>query len=133
MFNRTILIVEDNKTLALGLINWLEKCGYKVDLFSGGEEALASCQKSLPDLAITNLNLGKMDGPTFIQRLRTLPKGCEVPVMVISGLVDHYEVSTLENLGVLNILTKPFKLERFMQAVNDSFRYEAYSSGIARK
>lgn len=59
-----ILIVEDEKILAMGLKKKLEKLGYLVtDLASSGAEAIESVKKVQPDLVLMDIVLkGAMDG-----------------------------------------------------------------------
>ncbi|HEY1953337.1 MAG TPA: response regulator, partial [Gemmatimonadaceae bacterium] len=59
---RTILIVEDNETLALGLRTSLEVEGYKVCCVTDGTEGLSWLDQHTPDLIVLDLMLPGMNG-----------------------------------------------------------------------
>lgn len=103
-----ILIVEDDPTLADGLLRSLEQAGYAVDCAVDGEHANTMLQESVYDLAILDLGLPKMDGTEVLKRLRV--RGGRTPVLILTAR-DAVE-SRVEGLdaGADDYLTKPFNL-----------------------
>ena len=120
MSDKQILLIEDNITLAIGLETCLVANGYVVKRVMNGRDAYAACQEKLPDLIVTDIMMQHMDGLTFLQHLRQLPNGDDVPVIVISGMADRYSINEIKALGVETILIKPFALESFLGAVGES-------------
>ena len=64
MESARVLVVEDEKILALGMKQKLEKMGHiVVDMVDTGEQAVKSAQKYLPDIILMDIVLkGDMDG-----------------------------------------------------------------------
>lgn len=103
-----LLIVEDDPTLADGLMRSLEQSGYAVDCAVNGEQANTMLLESIYDLAILDLGLPKLDGIEVLRRLRG--RGGRTPVLILTAR-DAVE-SRVEGLdaGADDYLTKPFDL-----------------------
>jgi len=59
---RKILIVDDEREVALSLIQHLEQVGYLVEFASSGEEALSLLETTRPDMLICDLRMPEIDG-----------------------------------------------------------------------
>ena len=68
-----ILIVEDEKDIAVGIEAYLINQGYKVSIAGNGIEALEIVETTSIDLAIVDVMMPKMDGITFTMKL-TFPQ-----------------------------------------------------------
>ncbi len=103
-----ILIVEDDPTLADGLMRSLYQSGYALDVAANGEMAHNMLKDADYDLAILDLGLPKMDGLEVLRRLRQ--RGGKTPVLILTAR-DAIEsrVQGLD-LGADDYLTKPFNL-----------------------
>jgi two-component system OmpR family response regulator len=103
-----ILIVEDDPTLADGLVRSLEQSGYAVDHASNGEVANSMLLESVYDLAILDLGLPKLDGIEVLRRLRG--RGGRTPILILTAR-DALE-NRVQGLdaGADDYLTKPFEL-----------------------
>lgn len=121
MKGKRILLIEDNITLAAGLQACLISQDFQVRYVSDGQEALAVCQERLPDLIVTDVLMQTMDGLTFIRRLRDLPGGGHVPVIVISGIAQQGYFDDMKKLGIRHFLIKPFALRDFLDTIRETF------------
>ncbi len=81
---KKILIVEDDKILAKALKLKLTSVGFSVSNASNGEEGLELLNKEKFDFIICDLIMPKMDGFTFLEKLRG--KKIEIPVLVLTNL-----------------------------------------------
>ena len=78
-----ILIVDDEEPIRFSLRGIIEDEGHKVWEAASGEEALALCEESLPDLVFLDIWLPGIDGLTVLDRLRR--QEADLPVVMISG------------------------------------------------
>ena len=101
-----ILIVEDEKRLAVLLKKGLEENAFAVDLCFDGDEGLYMAETFPYDAVILDVMLPKMDGFKVLGTLRK--KGIEVPVLLLTarGEVEN-RVKGL-NIGADDYLPKPF-------------------------
>ena len=120
MTAKNILLIEDNTTLATGLQACLASQGFQVLHVINGQQALDACQEGLPDLIVTDVLMQTMDGVTFLQNLRQLSGGWEVPVIVISGVAQQGAFDEMKALGVKRFVIKPFSLDVFLHIVGET-------------
>lgn len=111
---RTVLIVEDSETLALGLRTSFEFEGYDVNWIADGEAALEWLDEHEPDLIILDLMLPKVNGFDVLRRFRA--NGGNSAVLILSardaevdkvqgfrGGADDYVVKPV---GILELLAR---------------------------
>jgi two-component system, OmpR family, phosphate regulon response regulator PhoB len=101
-----VLLVEDDVALAQMYRAKLEEDGYTVRVAGDGEEALVALADDLPDLVFLDIRLPKMDGLTFLERLRASDRSKNVPVVILSNYSEQELVSRGLQLGALDYLIK---------------------------
>lgn len=90
-----ILVVEDNQTLASGIVAVLRSSGYTVDHVGDGAAALAVLAAERIDLMILDLNLPGVDGIEVLRAIRLKETGPGVLILSArAGLDDRVKVST---------------------------------------
>jgi CheY-like chemotaxis protein len=82
---------------------------------SGGADALDKVSRHAPDLVLLDLNLPDMPGFEVLDRLRA--RSFTVPVVIVSGNTDSLMAEAARALGAVDYVTKPFELQRLIQAV----------------
>jgi CheY-like chemotaxis protein/two-component sensor histidine kinase len=84
----TILVVEDDPDVAQLIRQQLRKAGYAVTVAHSAEEALAAIAEKLPDLITLDIDLPGIHGDELAQRLQADPATKDIPILVLSILVD---------------------------------------------
>ena len=103
-----ILIVEDDKSLADGLIRTLKQSGYAIDHASTGELALRACAEEHYDLIILDVSLPGMDGFDVLRNLRKQRQSGSILILTAHDS-EADRVHGLD-LGADDYVTKPFSL-----------------------
>ncbi|MBN2035078.1 MAG: response regulator [Deltaproteobacteria bacterium] len=111
----SVLIMEDEPSLAQGLKMVLSKQGYDVDLADTGLRALGSLGKMHYDLLVADLRLPDMDGMEVIKFVKEASP--ETQVVVITGYATVPTAVDSMKLGALDYLPKPFTMDEFIGAV----------------
>src|SRR5256714_14038327 len=101
-----VLLVEDDAALAQMYRVKLERDGYTVQVAGDGEEALGILAGELSDLIFLDVRLPRMDGLTFLERLRADDRTKNVPVVIVSNYSEEELVSRGLQLGALEYLIK---------------------------
>ncbi|MFA9372784.1 MAG: response regulator transcription factor [Poseidonibacter sp.] len=121
-----ILLLEDNETLAHGVLNKLLQNGYVVDLFFDGAEGQYALNTSTYDLLILDLGLPNIDGIDIIKKLRNSNEN--IPILIISAR-DKLDQRILGlDIGADDYLCKPFELDEVIARVQALLRRTKYKS-----
>ncbi len=105
--NQTVLVVDDEKTIADGLRLTLESEGYTVRTAAGVREALAAFAQCEPHAAIVDIMLPDGDGLNLTRELRQRDPGLQVIVVTAYGSVRKAMDAT-KGAGAFYVLEKPF-------------------------
>ncbi|GAA5527839.1 response regulator transcription factor [Herpetosiphon gulosus] len=100
-----ILIVEDERKIAIGLQNYLEGVGYSTITASDGQAGLDMARREQPDLILLDLMLPMVDGFTVC---RTLRSESSVPIIMLTARVEEVDSLAGLELGADDYITKPF-------------------------
>ena len=114
----SILIAEDDETLAAALDEFLREKGHQVDLAAHGGEALALLEKKSYPLVITDLVMPEADGLTVLRAARQRDPATLVVIMTGYASLDSAIGAIRE--GAYDYLCKPFKLQEIEIAVNNA-------------
>ena len=101
-----ILIVDDDGDARESLATFIRGSGHKVDCVPNGRDALANVLVSLPDVILLDLIMPDMDGPSFLEVLRSYLRIQSLPVVVLTGLSDSPMIDRARALNVNSILVK---------------------------
>jgi len=122
-----VLLVEDDTALAQMYRVKLERDGYTVRVAGDGEEALGLLGRELPDLIFLDVRLPRMDGLTFLERIRAGDRTRDIPVVIVSNYSEEELVSRGLQLGALEYLIKSQTTPgQLSQGVRDWTRPYAY-------
>lgn len=119
MKQKTILLVEDEASIASIEKAYLEKAGFRVDLAQDGAEAQERYLCTAYSLIILDLMLPKISGEELLSDIR---KNSEVPVIVVSAKsAEDDRVLNLRN-GADDYLVKPFSARELVERVRAILR-----------
>ena len=103
-----ILIAEDDRILADGLVRSLRQTGYAVDHARDGGDADSALSSQSYDLLILDLGLPRITGLDVLRRLRA--RGATLPVLILTAADSIDDRVTGLDLGADDYMAKPFAL-----------------------
>ncbi len=124
-----ILVVEDNRTLAAGLVAVLRGDGFAVDLVHDGPSALAALTAEAFDLVVLDLSLPGMDGLEVLREIRAAGVQTGVLILTARGALDE-RVRGLD-LGADDYMTKPFEIAELEARVRVLLRRRSGQRGTS--
>jgi DNA-binding response OmpR family regulator len=101
-----LLIVEDEKRLALSLAKGLTAEGYAVDVVHDGREGLHRATEGTYDLVVLDIMLPGLNGYRVCAALRAA--GHDVPILMLTAKDGEYDEAEGLDTGADDYLTKPF-------------------------
>ena len=105
----TVLVVDDEKTLARSIKLFLEAHGYEAEVAEDGDAALGLLEKLHPDLVFLDLRLPKTTGLELLKKIRGFDPHIAVVLLTAYGTIEG-AVEAMK-LGALDYLKKPIDLE----------------------
>ena len=119
MSDNTILIIEDNQTVARLISKTLKVEGYRILVVTDGKEGLQTYEKEKPALTILDLKMPGMDGVAFLENINLKPDDPSF-VIVLTAYSDDDTMKKCYNLGVSAFIEKPFNIYNLKGVVNHS-------------
>ena len=89
--NKSISLVDDDLTLREMYSERLKAEGFAVDTAKDGEEALAKATSSKPNMILLDIMMPKINGLEVLKRLRAQPTTKDIPVIVLTALIQDRE------------------------------------------
>jgi len=83
--DRSILVVDDQPDLLELCESYFGSLGWSVEAAADAEAALASLARRRPDALLTDLGLPGLDGCELVSRVRSLPGGDRICIVVLTG------------------------------------------------
>lgn len=112
---QTILVVEDDEAIMLGLEENLRFAGYDVVTASDGPSALVAGLEGNPDLIVLDIMLPQMSGYEVCRELRD--KGVRTPVIMLTARKDEFDKLHGFEMGADDYVTKPFSIAELLARV----------------
>jgi CheY-like chemotaxis protein len=106
-----VLIVDDSVSVRKALERLLAPRDFDVTSASSAEHALELIATTVPDLIIADVVMPGMTGFELCQRLKAMPSYKQIPVILISGIVDSAVQSQAKDSGAESVVSKPFTPE----------------------
>lgn len=125
----TVLIVEDDRSMAVALSDGFSYEGFDVEVAMDGEEGLRLAREVDPDLMILDIMLPKMTGLEICKILRG--EGSPLPIIMLTARGQEIDKVLGLKLGADDYVTKPFSFMELRARVDAVLR-RATPSGSSR-
>jgi two-component system response regulator GlrR len=119
----TILVVDDDPSLLRPLRMLLEQEGYRVVAAESGERALTLLGAERPNLLITDVRMGGMDGLALFAAARRMYPMLPVVILTAHGTIPDAVDATRR--GVCSYLTKPYKAHALLAEIERALVQDA--------
>jgi len=112
-----VLVVDDEALIRWSLNERLSSAGYEVHEAGDGASALNYFRDGAPriDVVVLDLKLPDADGVDLLKEIRRLSPTCRVILMTAFGTPD--KLVDARNNGAYDVVSKPFNLDKMLQAV----------------
>jgi DNA-binding response OmpR family regulator len=110
-----LLLIEDHAAVADVLRDALCEEGHEVSVAHSGEEGLREFVRDCPDAVLLDVRLPAMSGVAVLREIRAQDR--QLPVLVMSGVLEPQQIEELEMLGVSGVMEKPDILRYFDHAL----------------
>lgn len=118
--SKTILVVEDDPAVAIGLTDFVRSLGYQCVAARDGEQALSLFASVGPDLVLLDLVLPKKGGIQVCREIRA--SGCVTPIIMVTAKGQPHDRVAGLDCGADDYVTKPFNLQELAARIRAVMR-----------
>jgi signal transduction histidine kinase len=112
---RRILIADDNSDALESLATLLELSGHEVFSAANGALALESAERHLPEVALLDIGMPKLDGYEVARRIRAQPWGRRITLVALTGWGQESDRRRSGEAGFDSHLVKPLDLDKLTE------------------
>lgn len=113
-----VLAVDDSITIRSMLQHTLTAAGFSVDLANDGEHGLEVLREFKPDVIITDINMPRLDGFGFIEKVRAEGEWRATPILVLTTESAPELKARARTAGATGWIVKPFDEAKLVSAVH---------------
>lgn len=120
MSSKKILVIEDEEMTARLIIYRLKSLGHQVEHAKDGVSGLKLIKEMQPDLVVLDVMLPGLSGFEILQDLKDdeAYDNSKVKVLMLSSKKRSEDVTRGFNLGAMEYVSKPFKMDEFLLRLN---------------
>jgi len=107
---KTVLVVDDSRVLRKLVARMLLDLSFRVEEAEHGADALAVCERAMPDAILLDWNMPVMSGIEFVRRLRAMPGGTGPVVIFCTTERKLEQIQEAVEAGANEYIMKPFDI-----------------------
>ncbi|RKF14636.1 DNA-binding response regulator [Roseovarius spongiae] len=121
-----IALVDDDRNILTSVSMTLEAEGFEVETYNDGQQAFDAFNKKLPDMAVLDIKMPRMDGMDLLQRLR---QKSQMPVIFLTSKDDEIDEVLGLRMGADDYVKKPFSQRLLVERIRALLRRQEALDG----
>jgi two-component system response regulator ChvI len=122
-----IALVDDDRNILTSVSMTLEAEGFEVETYNDGQSALDAFNKRLPDMAVFDIKMPRMDGMELLQRVR---QKTNMPVIFLTSKDDEIDEVLGLRMGADDYVKKPFSQRLLVERIRTLLRRKEALEGV---
>jgi two-component system response regulator ChvI len=122
-----IALVDDDRNILTSVAMTLEAEGFEVETYNDGLSALEAFNKRMPDMAVLDIKMPRMDGMDLLQRLR---QKTSMPVIFLTSKDDEIDEVLGLRMGADDYVKKPFSQRLLVERIRSLLRRQDVLAGV---
>ena len=115
---KTVLLVEDEQNIMEAIRFILSRAGWRVEVHSRGDTALAEIERVRPDVLILDVMLPNRSGYDILRDVRAHDDLSALPILMLTARGQTKDREMAEQFGVNCFMTKPFSNSEVLECIN---------------
>ena len=121
-----IALVDDDRNILTSVSMTLEAEGFEVETYNDGQAALDAFNKRMPDMAVFDIKMPRMDGMDLLQRVR---QKTSMPVIFLTSKDDEIDEVLGLRMGADDYVKKPFSQRLLVERIRALLRRQEVIAG----
>lgn len=115
---RKVLVIDDDPAVVATLADGLQLVGeYDVTIATDGADGIRNFFATSPDCVVVDVRMPRLNGYQFVRAMRGDPQTAEIPIIILSALVQDHEQLAGFLSGADAYLLKPVEITQLMSAI----------------
>jgi two-component system, OmpR family, response regulator ChvI len=114
-----IALVDDDRNILTSVSICLEAEGFEVETYNDGQAAFDAFSRKMPDMAVLDMKMPRMDGMELLQRLR---QKTQMPIIFLTSKDDEIDEVLGLRMGADDYVTKPFSQRLLVERIRALLR-----------
>lgn len=123
-----IALVDDDRNILTSVSMTLEAEGFDVETYNDGQSALDAFNRRMPDMAVLDIKMPRMDGMDLLQRLRQKTR---MPVIFLTSRDEEIDEVLGLRMGADDYVKKPFSQRLLVERIRALLRRQEILAGTA--
>ena len=111
--------MDDDRNILTSVSITLEAEGFEVDTYNDGQAALDGFARRMPDMAVFDIKMPRMDGMDLLQRVR---QNSSMPIIFLTSKDDEIDEVIGLRMGADDYVTKPFSQRLLLERIRALLR-----------
>ena len=125
-----IALVDDDRNILTSVAMTLEAEGFEVETYTDGQSALDAFTKQMPDMAVLDIKMPRMDGMDLLQRIR---QKTTIPVIFLTSKNDEIDEVLGLRMGADDYVSKPFSQRLLVERIRALLRRQEARAGVVEE
>ncbi|MBK5928937.1 response regulator transcription factor [Rhodobaculum claviforme] len=121
-----IALVDDDRNILTSVAITLESEGFEVETYNDGQTALEAFERRMPDMAVLDIKMPRMDGMDLLQRLR---QRTTIPIIFLTSKDDEIDEVVGLRMGADDYVKKPFSQRLLVERIRALLRRQEVLAG----
>ncbi len=113
----TVLLAEDNDSVASSIRRYLEHTNFAVLHVRDGESAIQTSKEQLPDIIVMDIRMPGLSGLEAIKHIRATPEIANIPIIATTGLAAPSDSARCLDAGAHLYISKPYRMQRLVEHI----------------
>jgi len=118
-----ILLVEDDKNIAITLIEYFETLNFNIYWASDGLEGLKMIKKIKPEIILCDLMMPKLSGDELLNTIKNTTEFKNIPFLFITANTSIESKLIQLQMGAIDYIIKPFQFEELFYKINNLIKF----------
>ena len=105
---KRVLVIDDDADIRMLVRMSFERVGDEVIEATNGLEGVERARAERPDAILLDMLMPKMDGPATVRELKRDPETAEIPVVLLTAMIQPRDRGRVDELPIQGTITKPF-------------------------
>jgi DNA-binding response OmpR family regulator len=129
----SILLIDDEPNLLLGLEVIMRRAGYRVFTASDGKQGMLLAQQNLPDIIVSDVMMPPPNGFDLRKQLSQNPKTAAIPFIFLTARTAQVDKLHGLEAGADDYVTKPFDRQELLARIQAVLRRQSIGEQKGRK